>query len=93
MRGGRGGRGGKGGRGGRGGGRGNATQDLLHDNCEELGIDNPFNMSQVAQPPVLYPPIALQPPCKVQDNDMYYIQKMREIKQRYFDGIEFLLNN
>ncbi len=32
-------RGGRGGRGGRFGGRGNATQDLIRDNMEDLGID------------------------------------------------------
>lgn len=78
----RGGRGGKGGRGGR-GGRGSMTQDLLRDNLEDLGIDNPYNFSQQTAPPLLYPPISLQTPCTVRDKDLFYIQKMREIKQRF----------
>jgi hypothetical protein len=78
MRGGRGGKGGKGGR----GGRGSMTQDLLRDNLEDLGIENPYNFAHSSGPPLLYPPISLQAPCMVRDQDMYYIQKMREIKQR-----------
>lgn len=74
----RGGRGGKGGRGGRGG----ITQDLLRDNLEDLGIENPYKFSHDVKPPVLYPPISLQAPCAVREKDLYYIQKMREIKQR-----------
>lgn len=78
MRGGRGGKGGKGGR----GGRGSMTQDLLRDNLEDLGIENPYNFAHDTGPPLLYPPISLQAPCTVRDKDIYYIQKMREIRDR-----------
>lgn len=80
MRGGRGGKGGKGGRGG-------ITQDLLRNNLEDLGIDNPYNFSHEVKPALLYPPISLPPPRAVLEKDTYYIQKMREIKQRYVTNV------
>ena len=81
MRGGRGGKGGK-------GGRGSITQDLLRDNLEDLGIENPYNFSHELKPPLLYPPISLQAPCTVRAKDKYYIEKMREITQRYARTIQ-----
>jgi len=74
---------GRGGRGGRGGrfGRGSVTQDLVRDNLEDLGIDS-WQVPGDRKPPPLYPSISIQEPPKLTDDDLFCIQKMREINSR-----------
>eukprot|EP01041_Mallomonas_annulata_P005283 gene5283-10573_t len=76
MRGGRG-----GGRGGR-FGRGSVTQDLVRDNMEDLGLDQRQMMSELGPPP-LYPPISMQGPCRLSEDDLFCVQKMRDITHRF----------
>ena len=69
------------GRGGR-GGRGNVATDLLKDNLDDLGIDiYSFRGSNTAPAP-LFPPISIKQCGKISDEDLYAIQKMRELTQR-----------
>jgi hypothetical protein len=75
MRGGRG-RGRFGGR----GGSGSATQDIIRDNLEDLGIDAFQRMEEIVPP--LYPPIPIPAPSAMFADDLYQIQKMREISSR-----------
>ena len=66
-------------------GRGSVTQDLVRDNLEDLGFDQ-YDQRQVSgdkRPPPLYPPISMQVPTAISDNDVFCIQKMREITLRY----------
>ena len=76
-------------RGGRGGGRGggrfgkvSVTQDLVRDNLEDLGMDQRQVMADMTKPVPLYPAISMQGPTKLDDEDLFCVQKMREITQR-----------
>jgi hypothetical protein len=76
-------RGGRGGRGrGRFGGRGSLTQDLIRDNYEDLGMDS-FQIIDDKSPPLLYPPIDLPTPIPLTEEELYCVQKMRELSYRY----------
>jgi hypothetical protein len=68
---------------GRGGGRGGGsiTQDLLRDNLEDLGFDN-YQQYPDNTPPPLYPPLILEPPVPLSDNDLIRVEKMRELSLR-----------
>ena len=74
-------RGGRGGRGGRGRGRGPAA-DLMRDTFEDIGASGNIEIPGRA-PPVLYPPIELNAPVAISENDYYLIKKMRELTHRY----------
>jgi hypothetical protein len=71
----------RGGRGrGRFGGRGSATQDIIRDNLEDLGIDA-FQRVEETVPP-LYPSIPIPAPSALSADDVFQIKKMREVSHR-----------
>jgi hypothetical protein len=70
------------GRGGRFGGRGSITQDLIRDNMEDLGMDL-NNTFDDRIPPPLYPPIEIPAPSTLSEEDVYCVQKMREVSYRF----------
>lgn len=83
----------RGGRGGRGGGRFgkvSVTQDLVRDNMEDLGMDQRQLMVDMTKPLPLYPPISMQGPTKLNEEDQFSVQKMREITQRFQTSSYFL---
>lgn len=74
--------GGRGGRGGRGGSAGRSmTQDLIRDNMEDLGLDS-FQLVDDRIPPPLYPDTQIPVPNPLKDEDLFAVQKMREISHR-----------
>lgn len=75
--------GGRGGRGGRWFGRGNGsvTHDLIRDNLEDLGIDH--FQPEDRSPPALYPSTELPYPTGPKQDDLFSIEKNREICHRY----------
>jgi hypothetical protein len=75
-------RGGRGGRGGRGrGGRGSVTHDLLKDNLEDMGIDL-YSYRGSSCPDPLFPHITLKPCTSLTSDDLYLVQKARELTHR-----------
>ena len=84
MRGGRGGRG----RGGR-FGRQSVTQDLIRDNLEDLGEDA-FQIIDDRTPPPLYPPVPLVVPSSLSADEIFSVQKMREVTERLRKSPYFL---
>mmetsp|Transcript_17374 Transcript_17374/g.17461 ORF Transcript_17374/g.17461 Transcript_17374/m.17461 type:complete len:217 (+) Transcript_17374:210-860(+) len=73
-------------RGGRGGGRFgkvSLTQDLVRDNMEDLGIDQRQLMADLNRPPDLFPPMSMQAPSRLSDEEQFCVQKMRDITTRF----------
>ena len=81
--------GGRGGRGGRGGSAGRSmTQDLIRDNMEDLGLDS-FQLVDDRIPPPLYPDTQIPVPNPLKDEDLFAVQKMREISHRHLQLSSF----